>query len=187
MGLDLSKLPAPTTQSAGGVNVAAVLSGLNQAKEFEQGQYFTEPGTYNCEIKRCLLKRSQASGAPVFIVELQVKDILISPPEEQIIVNGQVQMVTPKGAPKVGESRSWVQKLSDTNIAFPALKSFYLAAVAPKTPEERVKAEAATEAVLDQATSEANILAGCVVKVTVIKKTTKKGQVIFLPTFKAVD
>lgn len=183
--LDLKNLPAPTAPAASApVSTTSILAGLNKAPTFEQGTYFSEPGNYNCTIERCLMKRSGKTGAPVYIMEFTIKDILVPSPMVPTVVNGEHRMVPNPAAPTVGSKRSFVQKLTDINVAFPTLKAFALAALAPSTPEERAQAETSCEAVLEKAASDEQILKGTVINVNVVPKTTKAGILIHIPVFK---
>lgn len=92
-------------------------------------------------------------------------------------------------SPTEGSERTYVQSLENSNVAFPKLKEFYLAAAGPfKDPTARKEAEDKTQAMLEAAADE-NIQAfkGSKVKITVVPHTTKKNILIHLPYFEAIE
>lgn len=170
--LDLTKLPKtqPTGEKTG-VNVSAMLSGLNVAQVFEQGQYFTEPGEYLAEVEECLVKRGNISGAPLFIVKFRIKSV-----------------ISPGGTVLAGQTRSIAQKLTDTNVAFPVLKQFALACLNPGSSEERVEAEQLCESALEAAADpNKQAFKGTLIRIVTVAKTTKKGQLIHVANFHGVQ
>lgn len=165
--LDLTNLPKSATPTKTGVNVSSILSGLNAAQTFEQGQYFTEPGEYLAEVEECLVKRSNISGAPLFIVKFRIKEV-----------------ISPGGTLQAGQVRSIAQKLTDTNVAFPVLKQFALACLNPTTAEERVEAEQLCESSLEAAADpNRQAFNKTTIRIVVVPKTTKKGQLIHVANF----
>lgn len=84
-----------------------VLDGLNAAPMFENGQFLTADNRYLLEVQRLLVKNTRKSGM-CFIAECTV-----------------LQSTCDKDP--VGAKRSWLQKLSPADVAFPALKGFMYA------------------------------------------------------------
>lgn len=182
--LDLKNLPKAPAVNAAPIAPGSLLSGLNQSQTFESGTYFSEPGTYNALIEKCIMKRSGKTGAPVYIMEFTIKDVLVAPPQIAIVKDGVSTMVDNPNAPKQGSRRTYVQKMVDVNVAFPMLKSFALAALAPKTPEERLAAEQQCEDALEAAADDRQLFKGTEIQINVVAKTTRAGVLIHLPVFK---
>lgn len=135
-------------------------AGMSEAKVFSNGSYFTDTGEYDCNIKAVISKKTHKNG-PSVIVELEI-----------------LKSSNPDKVP-VGSKKSWVQKLSDTTIAFPNLLSFLGAVMgydqntaedAKYINEVLVKK---SEALLDEAVSDKNPLAGKRIKVSAFPHTTK--------------
>lgn len=84
-----------------------ILDGLNTAPMFENGQFLTPNNHYELEVQRLLVKNTRKSGM-CFIME------------------GTVLASTCDKDP-IGSKRTWIQKLSPADVAFPALKGFMYA------------------------------------------------------------
>jgi hypothetical protein len=99
-------------------------SGLEKAQIFEKGNPLPE-GAFDLEVTRVLSKRTRKGDA--FIVEFKVLDAY--------------------GNPKVniGEKRTWFQKLTDTDIAFPSIKEFVVATLGLDKTQEADKKTIDTE------------------------------------------
>jgi hypothetical protein len=80
------------------------LAGVGSAQLFERGK-FLHPGRYTLEVVKTILKHTRKSG-DAFIVEFEVLE------------------TTDDEKHPVGTKATWFQKLSDTDIAFPAIKDF---------------------------------------------------------------
>jgi hypothetical protein len=131
-------------------------SGIKHAQVFEKGRYF-EPGNYVLEVKKVIYKRTQRSG-DAFIVEFQV-------------LESDVESFSP------GSVGSWYQNLTDTNIAFPAIKEFLmvLLGVNKNDREQWEEFNNSIEELLQEATSDSNPLGGLQIKLYAYLKKTAKG------------
>jgi hypothetical protein len=140
-------------------------SDVGSAEIYQKGAFF-KPGSYTVEIKKCLVK--DARKGKMFIVECK---ILASNNAEE----------------KPGDSRTWLQKMTNPDVARPALKAFALAAVGVD-PQDAAKVKAVpsneVEDVLDaacDATKQA--LKGRTLKLEVAMVKTKDGRDFSLHTF----
>lgn len=134
--------------------------GLEKAQVFEKGT-FLEEGFYTLRIKKCLEKTTRKSGQ-AFIVEFEV-----------------LESSHPKHV--ISQSVTWFQKLADRDVAFGAICEF-LAAVYQKDLKVKTQKDdfdarikPGLPGIMTQATSDANILAGQVVRVEVTKVKTQKN------------
>lgn len=140
----------------------SLFPGLGNAPTFEYGQYLSgcEQGyDFVLRVDRCLKKKTRKGDA--FIVEFTVME---------------------SNAPSdpVGSSRTWFQKLTDTDIAFPAIKTFLITSMGFD-----MKRDAATiaakmpPAVIDALGTEAcekQVLSGKVVRCRTVLKDKSKSE-----------
>jgi hypothetical protein len=131
-------------------------SGFKQAQTYDQGKYL-DPGQYKAEIVKTLVKDSRGSGT-LFIAELR---ILESNHAEH----------------SPGSKRSWVQKMQDKDIAFPAIKEFAMAVMGVSKNDTAAVSEfnEQCETLLDAAINE-NLFEGYTVAIECFHKETKKGN-----------
>lgn len=87
-----------------------MFSGIGETELFEKGVYLTPGGSYELEVLKILVKDTRKSGLG-FIVEFKVISAEGSGAEEQ-------------HAP--GSRATWFQKLQDKDIAWPAIKEFFM-------------------------------------------------------------
>lgn len=78
--------------------------GIEDANVFDRGAYLPPDGTYALKVIKMLVKTTRKSG-PAFIAECEV-----------------IHSTHPEIKP--GMKRSWFQKLSDTDVAYPAIMEF---------------------------------------------------------------
>lgn len=149
-------------------NTANPFAGLGNAKQFESGK-FLEEGTFVGEVSKVILKKTRKSGEAL-ILEMKI-----------------VETSDPKNHP-VGSSATWMQKMADLDVAFPAIKGFVSAIVKginPSVDDETIKAQADAlmAAALDKATcghlGGQNAFDGKRFRLNTVKKLTVKGQAFF--------
>jgi hypothetical protein len=144
-------------------------AGMREAKMYEKGVFLSPitldngPGNpvsyrdahFELEIEKCILKDCRGIGL-CFIVELRV-------------------LASDHKLHTVGDKRTWLQKMTDKDVAFGALKQFAAAATgtSPSDKEGIKKLEPEVEGLMDAACGEQNILKGSRVKCTVVNKKTK--------------
>lgn len=134
-----------------------LLRGMSSAPIFEDGEYM-DPGWYDLSIVRCLMKQTQRSGV-CFIAELEVV----------------ASSVAKHGS---GHKVSWLQKMSDLNIALPSIKQFTLAAMGiPKSnPQAVAWITPALDNVGEWAVSSHNVLSGWKIHTDNQHTTTRQGK-----------
>lgn len=131
--------------------------GVNKAPTFESGNYFPcVNARYTCEIKRVIVKKTQKSGT-AFIAEMKVLKS------------------SNKDMPE-GSTGTWLQKMENETVAYPALKSFALAACGVDSNDKEAVAAASDqmEQVLDAAV-EKGALVGTKINLETRPHTTGKG------------
>jgi hypothetical protein len=90
--------------------------GIEDAQVFERGSFFPPDAVFYLKVHRMLVKGTRKSG-PAFIAEFEV--LYSTHPD----VN-------------VGAKKSWFQKLTDKEVAFPAIKEF-MGALLGYSPDEK--------------------------------------------------
>lgn len=110
-------------------------SGIGEVDLFEKGVYLSPEGSYELEVQNMLLKETRKAGLG-FIVEFTV----VSSTHE---------------SHAVGSKATWFQKLIDTDVAFPAIKEFFVSLldVDMKDPEAKEEFNNSLEDLLDEVTS----------------------------------
>ena len=124
-----------------------LFEGIGDAEIFERGKYFPPEFRGVIEIKRTVMKKTRSVGL-AFIVETRVIEVERSGKPDS------------KWSPVVvGEKRSWFQKMTDPDVALPAIKE-WAAACQGFHPHEKEaieeEVEPDLEEALDHATDEAN-------------------------------
>jgi hypothetical protein len=142
-------------------------SGLGETELFEKGVYLTAGGNYELEIVKILLKETRRSGLG-FIVEFKV-----------IEASGEGGA---QHAP--GTKATWFQKMTDKDIAFPAIKQFFVALldIDMNDPEAKEQFDNQVEEIVEEATEwtpenpdDTHPLAGERIQCETYTKVTKKG------------
>ena len=127
-----------------------VFDGLRNAKVFERGVFISKAGSFKVRVDKILTKDTRKSGN-CFIVE-------------------QTVLETSCADYPVGSKVTWLQKLTDKDVAFSALKPFFYACLGLRYPEDKVKIEATVDPVLEQLADDAE------------KNGTLNGKVLNLQT-----
>jgi hypothetical protein len=147
-----------------------MFDGLGETELYERGVYLTPGGVYELEVKKVLLKETRKSGLG-FIVEFTVLSAEGA---------GEAQH-----AP--GSRATWFQKMTDKDVAFPALKQFLvgLLGINMNNPEEKEEFNSKVEEILEAAVTwepedpedetEEHPWAGFKVCCETFSKVTKKG------------
>lgn len=140
-----------------------MFKGINKAKISETGNYLPPDFDGVVEITRTIIKETRKKG-PAFIVDLR-------------IVESNLDDVP------VEKEFNWFQKMTDTDIAFPAIKAFFAAAagVDPRDDEALGEIEDNIEEALEDAVQnpddpEKNMLIGLQVRVITSHKETQEGK-----------
>lgn len=143
--------------------MAFSFDGIENAEIFERGSYLPPGGTFWLKVNKILTKDTQQSG-PAFIVEFTV--LKSTHPDV-----------------RAGVRKTFFQKLTDKNVAFPAILEFMAAllGVDKAEKEEFESFKGNIKKILNQATNfegsdEDHPLHGETVKVTTWSKETKKGN-----------
>ena len=147
------------------MDVANRFQGLNNAQTFEKGVPLT-PGLYTAEIKKVLAKTSRQSG-DLLIVELGITE-------------------TSNDAHPKGSKRSWIQKLQNPDVAFPAVLAWLYAASGvdhQKDPAAAEQIRGAAVDLMDKACSDGQPFTGRKVKIQVDQVMTKKNTPFTRYTF----
>ena len=90
--------------------------GIEDADIFERGNYLPPDGTYGLKVIRMLVKGTRKAG-PAFIAEMEV-------------LHSTHEKVEP------GTKRSWFQKLTDKDVAYPAIME-YMGALLGYSPDDK--------------------------------------------------
>lgn len=150
-----------------------IWDGVQNAQIFERGT-FLEEGHYKARIKRCLDKTTRKSGQ-AFIAEFE-------------LIESSNQAKHP-----IGQTASWFQKLTDKDVAFPAIKAFVAAVLgydmSNKSHRDHFEANVGPQLVqiLNHSCDEKiNYLKDKVVEIDVVKVTTTKGLPFSRHTFTPV-
>lgn len=139
-----------------------ILDGLNDAKVYETGVFLQPDNKYKLRVEKILEKKTRKSGM-CWIVETTVL-------ESTCVKDG------------VGDKRTWLQKMDDAEIAFPAIKQFMYALLGYTwaNDKEFIKLHIDPRLSLkdgsglaDQATTDANPFKGRVIGCDTIGTTTK--------------
>lgn len=172
MPLDLKNLPKPSnTLTKKTLDISSLLAGVNDAKVFERGQFFTKKGTYNCEVVRVVHKESEVNRRNLYIIELKILDVISQE----------------DGGPAVGENRTVMQDLNNPNVAHGVLKQFALSCLNP-SKEEYAEAVASVQAILEAAADpDRQALNGAKLRVVARDHTTKKQEKIIVTDFKPYE
>lgn len=135
-----------------------LLTGIGDAPVFEKGK-FHEPGKYRSVIRKTLIGPTQKSGV-CLIVELEV-----------------VRCSNPAHPP--GDRTTWIQKMTDRNVALPAMKEFFMAALglvpSDKDDQEKIRPHLETLARKCQTEPTATDFCGREIDYEVVVVMTKKG------------
>lgn len=156
-----------------------LFDGINEAELFERGRYLPPGFRGVLEVKRTIAKETVRSGIG-FIVEFEV--VRVDRPG-QGYNDGDAANNVPRHelAPVVrGEKRTWFQKMTDLNVAFPAIKAWAAAIAGYEMHEkEAIDAEVAPEleGAMNRATENPsdNDFVGCLVKLETEATKTGKG------------
>lgn len=144
-----------------------IFDGLAETELYEKGVYLAPGGRYKLEIVRILTKETRRSGLG-FIVEFKVL--------EAGGAGGE------KHAP--GSKATWFQKMVDKDIAFPAIKQFFVALldIDMNDPEAKEQFDRQVEEIVDEASSwepvnseDTHPLAGECIYCETYSKLTKKN------------
>lgn len=147
--------------------MAGQFEGLGETELYEKGVYLSPGGVYELEVVRILLKETRRSGLG-FIVEFKV-----------VSATGEGGS---NHAP--GSKATWFQKMTDKDIAFPAIKQFFvgLMDIDMNDDEQKEQFNGEIEDILEEATSwapdgddDAHPLAGERVSCSTYTKLTKKN------------
>ena len=113
--------------------------GIGDTALFESGVYLTSGGMYELEVQKILVKKTRKSGLG-FIVEFKV-----------ISASGGSEVL--EKHPE-GSQATWFQKMSDKDVAFPAIKEFFvgLMDINMNNEEEKEEFNNNLETILDEAT-----------------------------------
>lgn len=148
-----------------------IFSGLGDTEIYEKGYYLTPGGVYDLEVQQMLVKETRKSGL-AFIVEFKV-----------LSVEGSDQVLEKH---PVGSRATWLQKLADKDVAFPAIKECFVALldVDMRDPEAKEEFNSQIEDLLDEATDpdvkpEDHPLRGHKVTVETYSKLTKNKGLDF--------
>lgn len=137
---------------------------IRGAQVFDYGTYL-DLGEYEAEITKLLMKKSPQKG-DVFIAELK----LTATSDE-------------KKHP-IGAKRSWVQKMADTTVSLPALKSFIYAATGAVSPEQRTAVDEKIAAIVKQIEDgQPSVLVGKSLHINVVPHTTKANKQVSVARF----
>lgn len=143
--------------------------GLSQAPVYEKGQFF-EPGDYKLDIQKVIPAKSTRKG-DMFIVEF-------------VVLESNNPNVPP------GSRRTWMQKLLDKQIAFPAIVEFVIAASGVSTDDKETvaKVRGVIEDVMNQcnASNDDNPLTGRQVYLNAFQRKTLKGTDFTVHNWKPV-
>jgi len=101
-----------------------LFDGIGNAEIFERGRFFPPGFSGGLRVKKTLAKQTRKSGL-AFIVELEV--IRVDQP------GAEDHELSPV---RVGEKRTWFQKMSDQDVAFPSIKA-WAAAMAGYSPSDK--------------------------------------------------
>lgn len=145
-----------------------LFDGIGDAEIFERGRYMPPGFRGVVEVKKTIAKQTRKSGLG-FIVELRVAEVERAGQEGH-----ELSPVT------VGEKRTWFQKMTDLNVAFPAIKAWAAAIAGYEMHEkEAIDAEVAPEleGAMNRATENPsdNDFVGCLVKLETEATKTGKG------------
>ena len=127
--------------------IMGLFEGIGDAEIFERGKYFPPDFKGVIEVRRVIMKKTRSVGL-AFIVETRVIEVERSGKPDN------------KWSPvHVGEKRSWFQKMTDPDVALPAIKE-WAAACQGFYPHEKDAIESEVEPdleeALDHATAEEN-------------------------------
>ena len=137
---------------------------ISKSQTFDYGAYL-DVGEYEAEVTKMLFKKSPQKG-DVFIAELK-------------LTHTSDEKKHPLGA-----KRSWVQKMADTTVSGPAMKSFIYAALGAVSPEQRAAVDPKIGAIVYQFEQGQNsILVGRVVHINVVPHTTKDKRAVSVTRF----
>lgn len=139
---------------------------IKGAQVFDYGTYL-DLGEYEAEVTKLLMRRSPQKG-DVFIAELKLTH------------------TTDDKKHPIGAKRSWVQKMADTTVALPAVKSFIYAALGAVSPEARVAVdEKIGDLVRQIEAGQDTILLGRTVHINVVPHVTKDKRNVSVTRFSA--
>lgn len=101
-----------------------MFDGINEAPVFDKGNYLPPGFIGIVEVVRTIGKNTQRSG-PAFIVEMEIVEVFESGDEDHEL-----------SPVKVGQKRTWFQKMSDKSVALPAVKAWAAACLGFSTTQK---------------------------------------------------
>lgn len=147
------------------MGTAEIFKGLRNANVFEKGVYLDAGGDFLLEVNKCIVKHTRGKG-DAFIVEFKVLE-------------------SNKEKNTVGSKCSWYQGITNTDVAWPAIKEFTYALLGKdysnkddrKYCEEKIDPK--IEELVDAAVGDDNKFKGMKVRVQTSSKITKEKKVDF--------